>query len=38
VVGLDAFGASAPGPELARHLGLTEGHVAAAVRAVTLSR
>jgi transketolase len=37
VIGLDAFGASAPGPELARRLGLTEAHVAAAVRA-TLSR
>jgi transketolase len=30
VLGIDRFGASAPGPELARHLGFTIEHVVAA--------
>jgi transketolase len=34
VLGIDRFGASAPGPEVARHLGFTPEHVVAAAREV----
>lgn len=37
VVGVDRFGASAPGPEVAARLGLTEEAIRAAVRSVVIS-